>query len=241
MADNSGFRVDRLGSVDTRIGGKVDRIFTILDYPWIAIWMSPRETIKKVVNRDPTHQVIMLGALAGSLAMLNFFLCAALGFTPTPPPARPLPYLPILTLASPFLGAAFGLLGLYIGAFLMDWSGRALGGVGNAVTVRAAVAWSQVPQICFAAVMLLILLGTGVWQALVPSMPDPNAASVAAVANHFTPARGVEAIISLWSFILMLHCVGEVHRFSAWRALGAFLLPGAIFVGMVIVVKIAMT
>ena len=73
MADNSGFRVDRLGSVDVRTGGKADRIFTILDYPWIAIWMSPRETIRKIVNRDPTHQVIMLGALAGGLSMLNFF------------------------------------------------------------------------------------------------------------------------------------------------------------------------
>ena len=27
--------------------------------------MSPRETIRKIVNRDPTHQVIMLAALAG--------------------------------------------------------------------------------------------------------------------------------------------------------------------------------
>jgi len=150
MADNSGFRVDRLGSVDVRTGAKVDHLVTILDYPWVAIWMSPRETIKKIVNRDPRHQVIMLGALAGGLAMLNFFLGAALGFTPIPPSARLVSYLPILTLVSPFLGAVFGLLGLYIGAFLMDWSGRALGGIGNAVTVRAAVAWSQVPQICLA-------------------------------------------------------------------------------------------
>jgi Yip1 domain len=240
MADNSGFRVDRLGSIDARAAGKVDRIFTILDYPWIAIWMSPRETIKKIVNRDPTHQVIMLGALAGGLSMLNFFLAAALNFTPTPLPARLVPYLPILTLASPFLGAAFGLLGLYIGAFLMDWSGRALGGKGNAVTVRAAVAWSQVPQICLSAAMLLILLGVGLWQAFVPTLPDPNAAAAAA-ANPLTLTRGVESIISIWSFIVMLHCVGEVHRFSAWRALGAFLLPGALFIGIAIVVKIALT
>ena len=59
----------------------------------------------------------------------------------------------------------------------MDWAGRVLGGVGNAVTVRAAVAWSQVPQICLSIVMLLILLGTGVWKALDLSMPDPNAAA----------------------------------------------------------------
>ena len=109
MAEDSGFRVDRLGSIDARTGGKgVDRIFTILDYPWIAIWMSPRETIKKIVNRDPTHQVIMLGALAGALVMLNSLLSAALGFTPTPLPENLVPYLPILTFASPFIGAAFG-------------------------------------------------------------------------------------------------------------------------------------
>src|SRR6202030_802716 len=107
----------------------------------------------KIVNRDPTHQVIMLGAIAGGLTMLNFFLGAALDFTPTPPPARLVPYLPILTLASPFLGAA--------------------------------VAWSQVPQICFSAAMLLILLGIGVWQAVIPSLPDPNAATGAA-ANQLT-------------------------------------------------------
>ncbi len=240
MADNSGFRVDRLGSVDVRTGGKVARIFTILDYPWIAIWISPREAIKKIVNRDPTHQVTMLGALAGALVMLNSMLSAALGFTPTPLPAPLVPYLPILIFASPFLGAAFGVLGLYLTAFMMDWSGRALGGKGSALTVRAAVAWSEVPQICLSIVMLLILLGTGVWQALVPSMPDPNGISAAA-ANPFTLTRGVEAIISFWSFILMLHCVGEVHRFSAWRALGAFVLPGAIFAGIVVVIKIALT
>lgn len=240
MADNSGFRIDKLGSVDVRTGNKIDHLVTVLDYPWIAIWMSPRETIKKIVNRDPTYQVIMLGALAGALMMLNSMLSAALGFTPVPLPASLAPYLPILTFASPFVGAAFGILGLYMTAFVMDWSGRALGGVGNALTVRAAVAWSEVPQICLSVVMLLILLGTGVWQALALSMPDPNGPAVAA-ANQFTLTRGIEAIISIWSFILMLHCVGAVHRFSAWRALGAFLLPGTIFAAIVIVVKIAMT
>jgi hypothetical protein len=243
MADNSGFRVDKLGSVDVRNGAGVDRLVTILDYPWIAIWMSPRETIKKIVDRDPTHQVIMLGALSGALVMLNSLLSAALGFTPTPLPAPLVPYLPILTFASPFIGAVFGIVGLYATAFVMDWAGRVLGGVGNAVTVRAAVAWSEVPQICLAVAMLLILLGTGVWQALVPSLPDPNAAAAAAAAaaNPFTVTRGIEAIISIWSFILMLHCVGAVHRFSAWRALAAFLLPGAALVVIAIVVKIAMT
>jgi hypothetical protein len=240
MADNSGFRVDRLGSVDVRTGTAGDRLVTILDYPWIAIWMSPRETIKKIVGRDPTHQVIMLGALSGALLMLNSMLSAALGFAPTPLPAALVPYIPILTFASPFIGAVFGVVGLYVTAFLMDWAGKALGGVGNAITVRAAVAWSEVPQICLGVAMLLVLLGSGVYQALIPSLPDPNGVSAAA-ANPFTVTRGVEAIISIWSFILMLHCVGAVHRFSAWRSLAAFVLPAAVLAGIAIIVKVAMT
>jgi Yip1 domain len=210
-----------------------------LDNPWIAIWTSPRETIREIVNRDPTYRVIMLGALAGALAMLNSMLGTALNLTATPLPASVVPYLPILTLASPFLGAAFGILGLYTTAIVMDWSGRALGGVGNALTTRAALAWAGVPQICFSIVTLLVLVGTGVWQTVVPSMP-PNG-SAGAAANPFTLMHGVEAIISIWSFILMLQCVGEVHRFSAWRALVAFVLPGVILGAIAIVIKIALT
>jgi hypothetical protein len=238
MVDNSGFRVDRMNQGDVKLGGNVDRLVNILDYPWIAIWMSPRETIRKIVNRDPTHQVIMLGALAGALAMINSLLGAALGFMPTPLPASLVPYLPLLTFASPFLGAAFGIAGLYISAFVFEWSGRVLGGAGTSQTVRAAVAWSEVPQICLAIVILLILLGTGVWQAIVPSMPDPNGASAA---GQFTLTRGVEAIISIWSFIVFLHCLGQVHRFSAWRALGAVVLPGAAFLAIALIVKVALT
>jgi hypothetical protein len=241
MADNSGFRVDRLGTVDARFGDKgVDRIFTILDYPWIAIWMSPREAIKKIVNRDPTSQVIMLGALAGGLSLTNFFLAIALSPATPASHSQLNTYLPILALASPFLGAMIGVLMLYINAFLIDWSGRALGGVGNAVTVRAAVAWSSVPVICLSAVTLLILLGTGTWNALGLSLPDPNAAAeaVAAAKNPFTVARGVDAIISIWSFILMLHGVAVVHRFSVWRALGAAVLPGIILGGIAFVMML---
>jgi hypothetical protein len=125
-----------------------------------------------------------------------------------------------------------------MGAFLFEWSGRALGGAGTSQTVRAAVAWSEVPQICLAIVFLAILLGTGVWQAIVPSMPDPNGASAA---GQFTLTRGVEAIISIWSFVVFLHCLGQVHRFSAWRALGAVLMPGAALIAIAVVVKASLT
>jgi len=68
-------------------------------------------------------------------------------------------------------------------------------------------------------------------------MPDPNAAAeaLAAAKNPFTVTRGIEAIISIWSFILMLNGVAEVHRFSLWRALGAAVLPSVILGGITFV------
>jgi hypothetical protein len=184
--------------------------------------------------------VITLAALAGGLAMLNSALGASLGVAPVVLPAWLVPYLPIWTFLSPFVGAGIGIAAVYVGGFLFQWAGRALGGVANSREVRAATAWAQVPQICFAVVTLGILLVTGVEQALFPSLPpaDPNAAAEAA--KHFTAGKGIAAIISLWSFIIFLHALAEVHGFSAWRALGAFVLVVAVFVVLALGVRTAL-
>jgi hypothetical protein len=35
----------------------------------------------------------------------------------------------------------------------------------------------------------------------------------------------VEGVLGIWGFVISLKCVGEVHRFSAWRAFLAILIP----------------
>jgi hypothetical protein len=40
----------------------------------------------------------------------------------------------------------------------------------------------------------------------------------------------LETVIGVWSFVILLKCMGEVHRFSAWRALAAGLIPPLIAV-----------
>jgi hypothetical protein len=80
----------------------VDALIAVLENPWVGIWMSPRETIRRIVDRDPNYQVITLAALAGGLAMLNSALGASLGVAPVVLPAWLVPYLPIWTFLSPF-------------------------------------------------------------------------------------------------------------------------------------------
>ena len=181
----------------------------------------------------------MLGALAGALAMLNSLLGAALNFTATPLPASVVPYLPILILVSPFLGAAFGILGLYIGAIVMDWSGRALGGVGNALTTRAALAWARVPQICFSIVTLLVLGAPESGRRVVPSMPT----------QRLGRSRGKPVHADAWGrgnhLDLVVHpdaaLCGRGASFFGLARTGRFLLPGVILGAIAIVVKIALT
>ena len=40
----------------------------------------------------------------------------------------------------------------------------------------------------------------------------------------------VEGVLGFWGFIIWLNCLAEVHRFSAWRALAATLIPALIAV-----------
>jgi hypothetical protein len=40
----------------------------------------------------------------------------------------------------------------------------------------------------------------------------------------------VVGVLGFWGFIVSLKCIGEVHRFSAWRALIAVLIPGLIVI-----------
>ena len=41
--------------------------------------------------------------------------------------------------------------------------------------------------------------------------------------------RWMQLILGVWAVVVMLKCLGEAHRFSAWRALGAFILSWMIF------------
>ncbi len=202
----------------------IDRLMAILDHPWIAIWMSPRETMRRIVNRDPGHQIIIIAAAAGGLATLDLALSAALGVGPSLLPPALVPYLPVWTFLSAFIGAGLGIVAIYVGGSLFQWAGYFMGGVGDAREVRAATAWALVPQIWFAVVILALLLATGVLQALYQALPPADPGDALAAAKGFTVERGAATIIGVWSFIVFLHCLGEVHRFSAWRSLGAFLL-----------------
>ena len=78
-----------------------------------------------------------------------------------------------------------------------------------------------------AAIVLLIAVLMGV--------PVPQ--STFGALTHIDPAyykiMTVEVVLGIWGFFVGLKCIAEVHRFSAWRAFAATLIPAAIAVVLI--------
>jgi hypothetical protein len=182
----------------------------VIGNPWATIWTRPRATIRRIVESDVHYQVRFLAIISGALIWLerrwaNPSTAAAF---------------PVLVAIAVIVGAILGVVELYVNGALLKWAGAALGGIGSHAEVRAALAWSRVPVIVAVSIgILAILLGTDGPMLGAPSEFSSSGASVLLV----------HAALVSWGFVVMLKCVGEVHRFSAWRAFGSILLIVLVF------------
>ena len=113
---------------------------------------------------------------------------------------------------------------------MFRWTSGLLGGTATRTEVRAAISWSQIPTIVAAAITLAALL-TG---AIVP--PVSGAGGALKPSSQLVELGLLNGILTLWGFIILLKCLGEVNRFSAWRALGAVLLPIVILIVVLVII-----
>lgn len=183
--------------------------------PWSSIWLKPRETIQSIIDQDPERSVILLASLSGVSQALDKAAAKSSGDTLS---------LPVIFGLAAVAGPISGMIGLYIGGFLLKHAGHWLGGSGNGVNVRAAVAWSSVP------IIWALLL----W---IPSLAifgkDLFTTEAPRVAEHlglYFALLAIEMVFAVWSVVIFLRALGQVHGFSAWRAIGASLIAISIVV-----------
>lgn len=195
--------------------------------PWRSIWLRPRATIRQIVTTDPEHHVLaivaansVIGALIGAFAPGNenrlglFFLM-----------------LVVLVLA-PIAAVIM----LYLLAALLRWTGRWLGGFASSRDLRAAIAWGSVPSVIVGAVLLASMLVPGL--ELFPAPPPEIGSNPLLLATYGTGPK-LQTLAAIWSMVALVLCVGEVQGFSAWKALGNYLLAIVVLVAAVIVIAIA--
>jgi xanthosine utilization system XapX-like protein len=169
--------------------------------------------MRRLVDTDPTRYVIGLAMLRGALGRLEFAWFAALS------QRTPLsPLWPVVVAFRVVLGAIVGVIGLYVGAWLIGIFCRVLDGVSSSLEMRTALAWSHVPGIAAAAISIALVLSGAV------NPPEFKHSRLPVMTGSTIELLLVNAVLIGWGVVVQLNCIGEVNRFSAWRALGAILL-----------------
>ena len=194
--------------------------------PWVTIWTRPRGTIRGIVDVDPARSVTLLAMLYGIGSTLGRALQRDAG------DALSLPAIIGLALIGGSIG---GIIGNRIAGALVRRAGGWIGGVGTAQECRAALAWGAVPNV----VNLVLMLGL-----------------IGVFGNDLFRATGLQAagtergilllgvslaqlVLGVWSTVLTIKCVAEVHRFSAWKGLGTFLLIMLVVLGIILAIVLA--
>jgi hypothetical protein len=175
--------------------------------PWLAIWFRPRATIRSILDDDPGRQVLLLSMLWGASFSINAARWKSHGDLFTVPL--------ILTLAV-ILAPSGGFPVLYLQGLFFAWVGRLLGGKGRARDLRAAFAWSSVPNVVSLILLFpaIALFGSDLFTSSPPRI-DAHPLLFFLLISYAL----VELILLTWGFVIFIKCVAEAHHFSSWRGL----------------------
>lgn len=181
--------------------------------PWTQIWVKPRETIRKIVKENPKQRFAILSFLYGLPLLFHSAQNLSLGDTFTT--------IGIVIVAL-VLATFVGMLALTIASGLIYWTGKWIGGKAEYYPVRAAVSWSNVPNIIAIIVWAIMIyyFREQIFQGNFDQMKFAGNQTILITGSLF-----VQAMISIWSFIILVKGIGEVQNFSAWKGVLNVLIP----------------
>jgi hypothetical protein len=177
--------------------------------PWVSMWTRPRATIRQIVMTDSERHIHLLAIVSGFGQALSNAEERSLGNQMG---------VPAVLVFCLMFGAIGGLIGLYLASAMLRWTGSWLGGQATSEQVRAAYAWSSVPAIWLLSIWLpkILIFGRRVFM-------DAGFASETQRLVFLLFAL-IELVVGIWGTVVFLKSLGEVHGFSAWKALGATIL-----------------
>jgi len=173
-----------------------------------AFWTmlcAPRETIRGIVRDKSGYQVSLLTVLLGVSLTLGQLALQRAG------DGLPLVYILLIALlAGPFIG----MLLVYIVSILLRWTGGWLGGKASRAQVRAAYVWGSLPGLWVLPLWIpkLMVFGKELFTSAIPiTQANPVLLQTLLV---FT---AIEIIAGIWSVVLIVIAISEVHRLPVWK------------------------
>jgi hypothetical protein len=188
--------------------------------PWLSIWVQPRETIREIIDSNPNYKLFVLCALYGFPMAMSFAQSFSL--------CTKFPTWSIVV-AGLILCTFLGFIGISICSWLLHVTGKWIKGTGTFQAIRAAVAWSNVPN-AVTSLTWFILLGFFGGQVFCRGFSET--AFVGYHAGIVFLIFLIQSIVSIWGFIILLKTLGEAQGFSAWKALLNVAIPFVIVVAL---------
>ncbi len=184
--------------------------------PWLSIWIYPRKTMRWIQQRDPDDLVIILACFAGFSEILVSASRLNLGDQIA---------IPVIFAMAVVLGPFMGLAGLIMISVLLWWTGSWLEGESRLNMIRAALAWSCLPIICYSVLWIpqYILLGDVLFESRVVIFGSKGHLLIVG----FNVLR---LMIVIWSIVIFLNCLSEVQKFGFWKALVNSILSVSILI-----------
>lgn len=172
----------------------------MISNPWITMWFRPKQTIRAVIEDDPTRGII---AITTALALENFFFYGhiwSIGLRPH------FFWIVIFGLiCSPFLGYLW----VFIVSHIFFYTGSWFKGKAPLQHLKAAVAWSKIPA-------LGILLS---WICMLVMEPDEAFIYEGGGNPYTTIFHFLNLVFAIWSMILLIGTIQEVQKFSLGKSL----------------------
>jgi hypothetical protein len=179
--------------------------------PWITAWVHPKATIQAVLKLKHQYGMVWLGLIFG---INELFARAELGQYGK--------YVPLSVILAGVLVLAIpaGLIAILIQGSLLSFIGKWFGGKASQDEARAVVAWSSLPILITDLFKLLTIsvMGHAYFLAHDPASMGPLN-NLAFIIGYLGALIGY-----VWSLVLKVHALAEVHQFNLWKSAASLLI-----------------
>lgn len=188
--------------------------------PWLSIWIRPKQTVREIINTNVKYRFFVLSLIYGLPIVFRIAQNFSLGGVFT---------LPAILLLCLILAPLIGSIGFFISTALITWTGKWLGGKGSFPEVRCAVSWTNATNLITVLIWLFLIFQFRqiVFYEGFLRMPMTVSESVW-IGTYLL----VQMTVSIWSFILLVLGVSEVHAFSIWKSLLNIVMAFAVGVAL---------
>ncbi|MGG0668022.1 YIP1 family protein [Sporosarcina koreensis] len=186
--------------------------------PWTSAWLRPKKTVQFVMEYKTGSFVLLVAAITGIIHFLDQAAGKDLGISWN---------MAAVLVVSLLAGPVIGVIGLYIASGIYHALSLMLGGLGTFEETRKAFTVSSIIIIIGGLIWIpdLLILGQGNFTTDYDFSSVQFGWSLISLLVNFT--------VGVWSLIVLIAAISEVHRFSTWKAVLAVFLPIIILVVIV--------